>query len=154
MRVSAKVRCKCNACKCNACKCNEGECEVCGCASVRCVGVRWAGLGYWVVTGCTLLVTGSLAYGRMYALYARLRHRPSRCISRAGTPSCAAEVAAPIRRLWVLKFAATNPARWSCRWMWWRQVGGVRGVPSLKQNSGVVCSSGRGRRRRYAASAA
>ena len=73
--------------------------------SARCARVMWAGLGYWVVTGCSLLVAGSLAYGRMYALYARLRHHPRHCIARVGTPS----------RWWPRQFVGCGCCSWRRR---------------------------------------
>ena len=79
--------------------------------------------------------------GRMYKLTAQLLHRPNHLMTRPGTPAIAAEVAAPMRKLWVLSSEARYPA-WESRWLrnlW--QAERDRGVPSRKQKSGVVHGS-------------
>ena len=63
----------------------------------------------------------------MYKLTARF-HQPNRLMTRPGMPAIAAEVAAPMRKLWVLYSEARYPA-WESRW----QAERDRGVPSRKQ---------------------
>ena len=83
--------------------------------------------------------TEEWSIGRMYKLTARLLHRPNRLMTRPGTPAISAEVAVPMRKLWVLYSKARYPA-WESRWLrnlW--QAERDRGVPSRKHKSMGLC---------------
>ena len=74
----------------------------------------------------------------MYLWYAWLRHRLRRLMTWCGVPALAADVAAPILRLWVLKDPARKPASWRARGRCCRQRAGVRGFTSEKVKRGVA----------------